>query len=73
MEFSNTNNNLSGVKPGDLLVKPLVLSENLVKLSTIDKGHNIEEAQLCLKKIIHSTEEWMISLEKNFCLKFSRH
>ena len=72
VEFSNTDNDLSCVKLCDLFVKSFVLFEDLVKLSTIDEWHNIKEAQLRLKEVLHSTEEWVIRLKQNLYLELCR-
>ena len=63
VELADGDNDLSGVELDNALVEALLFLENLVEFTTVDEGHDEVETGFRLEKVVHSTEERMISLE----------
>ena len=69
VEFANRGDDLGGIKLDYIFFEALFFLENLVELTTIDEGHDEVEANLRLEEIVHSTEERVISFEKDISLQ----
>lgn len=72
MQLANCNDDLSSVKLDSRLIEALLLLEDFVKFSAVDKRHNEVEAGLRLEQIVHTTEERVISLKQDIFLQSSR-
>jgi hypothetical protein len=65
VQFSNSQCNLSSIKFDSCFIKSLLALENLIKFSSLDKGHNKVKSQFGLKQEVHSDQKGMVSCKKD--------
>ena len=69
VQLTNGDDNLSSIELDLGLRESLVLLKDLVQLSSIDEWHDKVQSRLRLEKIIHTAQEWMVSLKQNVLLE----
>ena len=65
VQLSDANDDLCGVKFNNILIKSLLLLENLVQLTAINERHDEVETGIRLEQVLHTAEEGVISLKEN--------
>lgn len=72
VQFSDSQHNLGGVKPHDILWEALLGLKDFVKLAASDERHHEVESGFALEQVVHSDQEWMVGLEHDVFLEHSR-
>ena len=69
VQLSDANDDLCGIKLNNILIKSLLLLENLVQLTAINERHDEVETGVRLEQVLHTAEEGVISLKENVLLQ----
>lgn len=72
VQFSDSQHNLGGVKPHDILWEALLGLEDFVELAAPDERHHEVESGFALEEVVHSDQEWVVGLEHDVFLEHSR-
>ena len=72
MQFSNADNDLRRIKLDHSFREPLLLLENLVELTSVNKWHHKVETSVRLEHVLHAAQEWMVRLKEYVFLQRSR-
>ena len=68
MKLAKRQNYLKDVELDQIFLEILVLTEQLVKLGTLQKRHDEEQVKVCLERVIHRADEWMSDLKQDLLL-----
>jgi len=63
VQVSNSNCHLGSIEQNLALLESLLTLENFVKFSTSNEWHDKVKSKVVLEKIVHTDQEWMITLE----------
>ena len=69
VEFSDSQRDLNGVKFDNVLGKAFLFLENLVQLTTADKGHDEVETGLWLEQEVHTNQVGVVCSKQNIFLQ----
>jgi hypothetical protein len=63
--MSNSEGYLSSIKFGSIFCESSTISKMHKELSSSNEPHNEEDLLFCLEDVMHSNQEWVISLHQN--------
>lgn len=69
VQIPDSHHNLGSVKLDRSFGKPLAFQEMLVELSSSYERHHKVKSELVLEHIVHTAQEWVLSLQKNVSLQ----
>ena len=64
MKLSDSDHYLCDVELDNRLAEVSMISEDLVKLTTSNKGHHKVKPLICLEEVLHAAEEWMMGFKQ---------
>ena len=69
VQVSDSKCNLCSIEEYSVLLEPSLGEENLVELTSVDKGHDEVEAERGLEEVVHGDEEGVVAREHDVLLK----